>query len=204
MTTVLIVDDHPVFRRGLRALIRVSGFDVITEAGSGSEAIAVARKERPDIVLMDLGLPDQSGVLTTEQLVAEHPGIRVVVITMHDDHESVATALRAGAIGYVVKDSAPEQIVAAVRAAEMGASMLSSGVSRPVPVPVAAAGFPGLTPREQAVLALLGKGLPNPVIAERLSLSLKTVANYVSTVMLKIGATDRVDAARIARASGAG
>jgi DNA-binding NarL/FixJ family response regulator len=200
MTTVLIVDDHPVFRRGLRALIRASGFDVIGEAASATEAVALARRERPDIVLMDLGLPDQHGIETTAQLVAEHPGLKVVVITMFDDHDSVAAALRAGAIGYVVKDSPPEQIVAAVRAAEMGASMLSSGIRRPVPA-AEPGGYPGLTPREQVVLDLLGKGLPNPVIAERLSLSLKTVANYVSTVMLKIGATDRLDAARIVRES---
>jgi DNA-binding NarL/FixJ family response regulator len=201
VTTVLIVDDHPVFRRGLRALIRASGFEVVGEAASSTEAVALARRERPDIVLMDLGLPDQHGIATTGQLVAEHPGLRVVVITMFDDHDSVAAALRAGAIGYVVKDSPPELIIAAVRAAELGASMLSSGLSRPVPT-VETPGFPGLTPREQAVLALLGKGLPNPVIAERLALSLKTVANYVSTVMLKIGATDRLDAARIVRERG--
>jgi DNA-binding NarL/FixJ family response regulator len=199
MSTVLIVDDHPVFRRGLTALLRSAGFDVVAEAASSAEAIAAARSDPPDIVLMDLGLPDQHGLVTTGQLLAEHPGMAVVVITMFDDPETVAAALRAGAIGYVVKDTAPEQVVVAVRAAEMGASMLSSGLSRPLPAPVTPTAFPGLTPREQSILDLIGKGLPNPVIAQRLALSQKTVANYVSTVLLKIGAVDRLDAARMVR-----
>lgn len=202
MTRVVVVDDHPVFRKGLIALLRASDFDVVGEAGSGLEATEMVALLLPDVVLMDLGLPEMGGITATERIVATHPDVRVVVITMYDDDESVRAVLEAGASGYVVKDSSPDQIIAAVGAAELGALWLGSGVPRPGSVgqpPVSA--LPGLTRRETTVAELVGKGLTNRAIAERLGLSAKTVANYVSIVTLKLGATDRLETARIVRES---
>lgn len=197
---VLVVDDHPVFRRGMIALLRASGFDVVAEAASGTEAVAAAARERPDVVLMDLGLPDLGGVPATERITAAHPDVRVVVVTSYDDEASVRAALDAGATGYVTKEASPEQIVAAVEAATMGALWLGSGVPRPDAVAAAPPpAVPGLSPREAAVADLLGRGLSNPVIATRLGLSAKTVANYVSTILLRLGAADRAEAIRLVR-----
>ena len=127
----VVVDDHPVFRKGLVALLEANGIDVAGEAENGLQAIEVVAAARPDVVLMDLGLPELGGVEATERIVAEHPGIRVVVITLFDDEQSVRAALAAGASGYVVKQAPPEQIVAAVRAAADGALWLGAGVPRP-------------------------------------------------------------------------
>lgn len=202
MTTVLIVDDHPVFRRGLAALLRASGIDVVGEAANAEEAVSRAAELAPDVVLMDLGLPDRHGLDATRRILDARPDARIVVVTMFDDDDTVATALAVGAIGYVVKDSAPEQIVTAVRAAELGASLLSAGLQRPALAPRAPhdlADQAGLTRREAAVLGLLAEGLSNTAIAQRLSLSNKTIANYVSTVLVKLGARDRRDAERMVR-----
>jgi len=201
VTRVLVVDDHPVFRRGLVALLRAAGADVVGEAASGEEAQAVADREDPDVVLMDLGMPGEGGVAATAAIRAAQPGIRVLVITQYEDEGSVRAALDAGASGYVLKQAAPEQILAAVEAVAMGALWIGTEVPRPgvlAPEPPALARF-ALTPREEAVAELIGRGLTNPLIARRLGLSAKTVANYVSTVMLKLGASDRIEAARIVR-----
>lgn len=200
MTRVVVVDDHPVFRKGLAALLRAGGFDVCGEAGTGREATAECLRLRPDVVLMDLGLPDGSGVTATAHVTAALPAVRVLVISQYDDEESVTAALDAGAAGYVLKESGPEQILAAVAAIGMGAQWLGSGVPRPAgAAPVATPDIAGLTPRESAIAELVGKGLANPAIAERLGLSAKTVANYVSAVVLKLGAADRREAIRILR-----
>jgi DNA-binding NarL/FixJ family response regulator len=200
MTSVVVVDDHPVFRRGLITLLRACNFDVVGEAGSGNEAIEVVSRERPDIVLMDLGLPDMGGVMATQHITAANPNVRVVVITLYDDEESVRNALEAGASGYIVKDANPDQITAAIGAAELGALWLGSGVPRPgAPAARADPTLPGLTRREAAIAELIGKGLTNPMIAERLGLSSKTVANYVSIILLKLGAQNRLEAAKIVR-----
>jgi Response regulator containing a CheY-like receiver domain and an HTH DNA-binding domain len=208
MTRVVVVDDHPVFRRGLVALLRASDFDVVAEAASGAEAVAVVDRERPDLVVMDLGLPELGGVAATRAITGAHPGVRVLVVTQFDDDDSVRSALAAGASGYVLKQASPEHILAAVDAVGMGAQWLGADVPRPFGEPTSATPpspvYAGLTPREAAVADLLGRGLANPAIAERLGLSAKTVANYVSTVLLKLGAEDRLDAARIIRSAGAG
>ncbi|WP_426519570.1 response regulator transcription factor [Diaminobutyricibacter sp. McL0618] len=199
MTRAVVVDDHPIFRKGLVALLRASEIEVVGEAQNGHQAIAVVQEELPDVVLMDVSMPELGGIDATARLVGEQPTLRVVVITMFDDEATVAQALEAGASAYVTKQASPAQILAAIAAAESGALFIGAGVPRPASHPTAVE-IPGLTPRERAVADLLQRGLPNPVIAERLHLSTKTVANYVSIVMLKLGAADRADAARILRA----
>lgn len=203
MTTVLVVDDHPVFRSGVAALLGANGYEVVGEAAGAAEAIELVRRLRPAIVLMDLGLPDGSGVTATERIMAEHPEVRVVVVTMFDDDGSVRAALRAGATGYVVKDAGHAEIVAAVRAAELGAVVLGSGVARSATSTVtfveSAADPFGLTRRESQVLDLVVRGLTNRQIAERLGLSGKTVSNIVSAILAKMGVHDRVEAAALAR-----
>ncbi len=200
MIRVIVVDDHPVFRKGLVALLRASDVEVVGEAANGLEAIAVAADLLPDVVLMDVAMPELGGLEATERIVAEHPLVRVVVVTLFDDEATVLRALRAGASGYVTKQASPEQILAAVEAASAGALMIGAGVPRPLAGLAESGGIEGLTPREQSVADLLGRGLANPAIAERLFLSTKTVANYVSIVMLKLGASDRAEAARLIRA----
>lgn len=202
MSRVVIVDDHPVFRRGLAALLKASGLRIVGEAASAAESVSVVDSLVPDVVLMDLGLPDASGSTAIARITARHPDVRVVVITMDNSATAVHRALAAGATGFVTKDALPAQIIAAIRAAEAGATMLGPGV----PLPSVEAvpddeppGYLSLTERERAVARLLAQGLPNPVIAERLALSSKTVANYVSNVVLKLQAVDRHEAARLIR-----
>jgi DNA-binding NarL/FixJ family response regulator len=205
MTRVLVVDDHPVYRQGIAALLRASGYDVVAEAGSAAEAVEWMRRTKPDAVLMDLGLPDGSGIDATARMVGERPQTRVVVVTMFDDDGSVRRALAAGAAGYVVKDAAPSEILAALAAALEGATVLGSGVAR---VPDAGlrsepARDPyGLTPRERDVLAMVARGLTNRQTAERLGIAGKTVANVVSVLLAKCGVADRVELAAVARALG--
>jgi DNA-binding NarL/FixJ family response regulator len=203
MTRVILVDDHPVFRNGLRALLEASGIDVVGEAATGADAVELAAQLTPDVVLMDLGLPDMSGVDAVGQIVAARPAARVLVISLYQDDGSVETALRAGARGYVVKDAPAEEVVAAVHAVASGSAVLGGSLAsrladlvhgRDEEIPDEE--FPSLTTRERQILALIAKGLTNSAIAERLGLSGKTVANYVSVILSKIDAADRNEATR--------
>jgi DNA-binding NarL/FixJ family response regulator len=198
MTGVLIVDDHPVFRRGLSVLLAAAGYTVVGEAASGEEAVEAASALQPSIVMMDLGLPGMGGIAATAHVLAAAPSTRVLVFTMRDDEEAVREALDAGAVGYIVKDSAPDELLAALAAVAAGAQVIGSGVRMPVGEP-AAADPRGLTPRERAVAGLVEKGLTNSAIADRLGISGKTAANYVATVKLKLGAGSRRDVAQSLR-----
>jgi DNA-binding NarL/FixJ family response regulator len=203
MKRVLVVDDHPVYRRGIATLLAASGYEVVAEASSAAEAIGWVRRAAPDAVLMDLGLPDGSGIEATARIVGEHPATRVVVVTMFDDDGSVRRALAAGAVGYVVKDASPGEILAALAAALEGATVLGSGVARVADAGLRsspAADAHGLTLRERDVLALIARGLTNRQTAERLGIASKTVANVVSTLLAKCGAADRLELAAVARA----
>ncbi|SEB58862.1 DNA-binding response regulator, NarL/FixJ family, contains REC and HTH domains [Paramicrobacterium humi] len=199
MSRIVVVDDHPVFRKGLTSLLAASGHEVVGEAMTGREALQVVADTTAEVVLMDVSMPDLGGIEATERIVARDPAIRVVVITMFDDEATVAAALRAGASAFLTKQSPPAHILAAVEAAASGALWLGQNVPRPFVRPDDRASLPGLTAREADVADLLSRGLTNPEIARRLHVSVKTVANYVSIVMLKLDAADRLEAARIVR-----
>lgn len=203
MKTVLIVDDHPVFRRGLTVMLEASGYQVVGEAASGEEATAAAAALRPDLVVMDLKLPGLGGIETTAHVLAASPGSTVLIVTMYDDEASVSAGLAAGAAGYVVKDAPPEEIVAALAAVAAGARVIGGGAAWPLrgpgPAPREDAAMSGLTARERSVADLLEKGLPNTAIAGRLGISDKTAANYVANVKAKLGVSSRRDVAAALR-----
>ena len=206
---VLVVDDHIVFREGLRALLgRMHSIEVVAEAGTTQEAIARATDTDPDVILMDLHLPDGGGIEATAAILASKPDVAVLVLTMHSDDKHLRDAIRAGARGYLLKDADPDSIVRAVRAVHQGqlifdpgiASHLLTAAATPEPSRV----FPSLTDREYEVLDRLARGLRNEAIAARLGISLKTIQNNISAILLKLGAVDRAQAVAIARDAGLG
>ena len=197
---VLVVDDHPLFRDGVVGLLAaVPDMETVGTAGSGAEAVREATLSRPDVVLMDLNLPDVSGVEATRRIAAACPGTAVLALTMLEDDASVLAAVRAGARGYLLKGAGQEELLAAVRTAAAGGAVFGGRVADQVRAALAGdstpqpARHPGLTERESAVLRLLLDGRDSPAIARELKLSTKTVRNHVSNVLLKTGARDRVD-----------
>ena len=199
---VLVVDDHPLFRSGVVAtLAREPGFEVVAEAESIDEAIKRFRLTGPEIVLLDVALPDGSGVDAIAMFLEERPGTMVVMLTSSDDSDAVLESFRAGAAGYVVKGAAATELVAALAAVSRGegytspriASRLLAEVAHPRHEPAE-----DLTPRERTVFEMLGQGMTNREIGERLYLSEKTVKRYVTVVMQKLGVRNRVEAALVA------
>lgn len=208
---ILIADDHPVFRFGLRALISAEEeMEVVGEATTGEEAVALAERLQPNVVLMDLNLPDFNGIEATRRILSQSPSIGVLVITMFDD-ESVFGAMRAGARGYILKGAQGEETVRAIRAAGSGEAIFSPTIAerllRHFAEPSAASReqpFPHLTEREREVLHFIAQGLTNTAIAERLYLSPKTVRNQVSSIFSKLQVEDRAQAIIRAREAGLG
>ncbi|WP_033400247.1 response regulator transcription factor [Actinokineospora enzanensis] len=205
---VLVVDDHPLFRFGLcTVLAGEPTVSLVGEAATGAEAIAAARELAPDVVVMDVHLPDTTGIDATRVIVGERPGTGVLVLTMFNDSESVLAAMRAGARGYLLKGSGQDEIVRAVHAVGRGEAIFGSGVADRVlsffsePTPAV---FPELTGREREVLALIADGESNTVIARALSLSPKTVRNHVSSIFTKLRVPDRAQAIVRARTAGLG
>jgi DNA-binding NarL/FixJ family response regulator len=207
---VALVDDHPVFRIGMAALLdSLDGVSVVAQAASAAEARAVlAAPDGVDVVVMDLDLGDGSGVEVTRDLVRGRPGVAVLVMTMHEDDDSVAACLRAGARGYLVKSASPHEVERAVRAVANGELILAPGVAAAAVANVLRGGsrtavpFPQLTDREREVLTLVAAGLDNTAISRRLSLSTKTVRNYVAGVLAKLALRDRAAAIVAAREAG--
>lgn len=206
---VVVVDDHMVFREGLRALLgRVDGIEIVGEAATTQEATEVAEAVLPDVVLMDLHLPGGGGEVATTRILAVHPQVAVLVLTMHSDDAHLRNALHAGARGYLLKDAEPNAIIRAIVAVNEGQAIFDPGIAARV---IAATGkpnaerpFPVLTEREYEILDRLARGLPNNAISARMGISMKTVQNNVSTILLKLGAADRAQAVALARDAGMG
>lgn len=207
---IVVVDDHPVFRLGLVGLLgSLPGLEVVAQATSVQEALEMVDAD-VDVVLMDLRLGEGSGIEATRDLVRRLPDVRVLVITMQDDDESVAAAVRAGARGYLLKAATPDEVERAIRAVANGEMILGPKVAARAMSAVlggraaARLPFPELTVREREVLDLLARGFDNATISRRLVLSPKTVRNHVSHVLTKIGAPDRAAAMLRAREQGLG
>jgi DNA-binding NarL/FixJ family response regulator len=209
---VLIADDHPLFREGMRGrLDRVSDIEVVGEAASGDEAVELAHKLQPRVILMDIKMPGLNGIEATRELQQSTPQIGVLVLTMFEDDDSVFAAMRAGAKGYLLKDSGGEEVVNAIRAVASGEAVFGPGVAEriigffSVPRPAAPQrAFPELTEREEEVLSLVAQGKSNQEIARQLFVSLKTVRNHVSNILLKLQVADRAQAVIRARDAGIG
>lgn len=207
---VLVVDDHPVFRMGMVALLSSLGLAVVAEAASAEEAVAAADAHEPDVVLMDLHLGTSSGVDATREIVRRHPGIGVLVVTMLDDDDSVFASMRAGARGYLLKGADPTEVERAVRAVANGEILLGPAVAERAVAFLAGTRvhglppFPELTDREREVLDQVARGLDNLSVARRLSLSPKTVRNHLSNILTKLQVTDRAQAIVRAREEGLG
>ena len=209
---VLIADDHPLFREGMRGrLDRVADVAVVGEAASGDEAVELAHKLEPHIILMDIKMPGLNGIEATREIQRANPQIGILVLTMFEDDDSVFAAMRAGAKGYLLKDSGGEGVVHAIRAVASGEAVFGPGVAERIigyfSVPRAAApqrAFPELTEREEEVLSLVAQGKSNREIARQLFVSLKTVRNHVSNILLKLQVADRAQAVIRARDAGMG
>ena len=205
---LVVVDDHPVFRLGLAALIEgFEGIDVVGEAATAAEAVSLVRERRPSVVVMDVQLPDTSGIEATAQLIAAHPDLGVLVLTMFDDDDSVHAAIRAGARGYLVKGAGPTEIERAIRAVANGEVILGAAAARRARLHWRTGGgdaFPELSDREREVLDLVASGFDNHAIARRLILNEKTVRNHVSNVLTKLAVSSRAQAIVKARDAGLG
>jgi DNA-binding NarL/FixJ family response regulator len=209
---VLIVDDHPMFREGLAAILRADpDIQIVGTAENGKQALDNAAELQPDVVLMDLNLPDINGIEATRIIVNQSPHIAVLVITMFEDDASVFSAMRAGARGYLIKGATGPDILRAVHAAGRGDAIFGAAVARqllayfqsPEPIP-SSVPFAELTPREHEVLDLIAAGRSNTEITRRLVLSPKTVRNHISNIFAKMQVTDRAQAIVRAREAGLG
>jgi DNA-binding NarL/FixJ family response regulator len=209
---VLLADDHAVFRKGLSALLTsLPEAVVIGEASDGAQAVRLCADLLPDLVVMDVNMPELDGIEATRQIVAARPATRVLVLTMFDDDESVFAAMRAGAGGYLVKGSDTDEVVRAITAVANGEAIFGPSVARRILAfltrPLSAFDtqqFPQLSSREREVLHLIAAGVANADIARRLFLSPKTVRNHVSSIFTKLQVADRAQAIVQARAAGMG
>ncbi|MEU6865483.1 response regulator transcription factor [Streptomyces sp. NPDC046876] len=213
MIRVLIADDQPLVRRGLALILAPDpGVEVVGEAGDGAEAVALAGRLRPDVVVMDIRMPVLDGVGATAELARTVPGARVLALSTFDMDEYVVAALRAGAYGFLPKDVSPEELTAAVRTVHAGEAavaprlltrLISAYVRTPARPVSSAAGLPGgLTPREGEIWRLIAAGLDNTGIAEELDLSVSTVKNHITGLFAKLGVRDRAQAVIEAYESG--
>ncbi|WP_433379801.1 response regulator [Actinoplanes sp. CA-142083] len=208
---VLLADDHALVRTALQMVLTdADGVEVAGEAGTGDEAIRLTRELRPDVVVMDIRMPGMDGIEATRRITAEPEPPRVVALTTFDDDEYVYGALSAGASGFLVKDMALEDIVAAIRAVAAGDALIAPSVTRrlielivkrPEPA-VAAPALDGVTEREREVLTLIGRGASNAEIADRMHITTATVKSYVGRLMTKLAARDRVQLVIVAYRTG--
>jgi DNA-binding NarL/FixJ family response regulator len=206
-TRVVIVDDHPVFLHGLASVLNADDqIEVVGQATSGQEAIALAADLQPDVVVMDLQMPETNGIEATRAIVRTSPHIGILMLTMYGDDESVFAAMRAGARGYLLKGSDQADIVHAVHALGRGTAVFGQAIAHRIidyfAAPRASDIFPELTEREREILTLIAEGANNAAIARRLYLSPKTVRNHVSNIFSKLQVADRAQAIIRARKAG--
>jgi DNA-binding NarL/FixJ family response regulator len=208
---VLIVDDHGLFRTGLRNLLEEQGIHVVGEAGDGAEALGLVRELAPEVVLMDLNMPGMAGVEATQRIAREAPLTRVLVLTISDDDSDVMDAILAGACGYLLKDASIHELVRGINAAAVGESLISPQIAAKVlqrvratnTVPKAAEAIRSeLSDREVDVLRLIANGKDNAEIARELTISPKTVKNHISNILVKLQIENRIQAAVFAVRSG--
>jgi DNA-binding NarL/FixJ family response regulator len=206
---VVIADDHPIVRDGLTALLgSIPGFAVVGVAATGRDAVREVILTKPDVVVLDLRMPDLDGFAATRQIVRAAPTVAVLVLTMFEDDDSVFAAMRAGACGYLVKGAEQDHIVRAIRSVAAGEAVFGPGVAQRVlgffRAAPAADPFPELSAREREILDLLAAGLSNAAIGHRLGVAAKTVANNISTIFTKLRVVDRKQAMVRARDAGLG
>jgi DNA-binding NarL/FixJ family response regulator len=212
MIRVILVDDQPLFREGLRAVLSAdAGLEIVAEAGNGEEALRACEQHRPDVALMDLNMPAMNGVVATRRLRIQNPDCKVLVLTTFDEDKWLFEALRAGAVGYLLKDATAERLKEAVHAAARGDSFLDPSVASKVLAELSRLNARGpsasetknpFTERESKVLELIVRGAANKEIAAALFLSEGTVKNHVTSILLKLEVGDRTQAAIKARALG--
>jgi two-component system, NarL family, response regulator LiaR len=201
---VLIADDHAVVRQGLRTFLELQDeIDVVADCSDGEEAVAAVLGERPDVVLMDLVMPGLDGIEATRRILSELPATRVIALTSFLDDDKVLPAVRAGAAGYLLKDVEPHELVRAIHTVYDGEALLHPAVTGAVMRELAADpqtedAHLGLTGREREVLELVARGLSNKLIARELGIAEKTVKTHVSSILGKLGVTDRTQAALLA------
>ncbi|MGI9023248.1 MAG: response regulator [Acidimicrobiales bacterium] len=207
---VLLADDHPVYRLGLRALLEsTDGFDVVGEAATGTEAVTAFQDLDPDVVVMDLRMPDLNGIEATRVLLEKQPDAAVLVLTYSDEDQTLLDAVLAGARGYVLKDAGKEAILRAIRDVAAGEMVLGASIAKRLPNLLAGGEpapcqFPQLTEREREILELMAKGLDNRRIALQLGVGEKRVRNCVSDIYNKLAVPDRAQAIVLAREAGLG
>lgn len=201
MIRLMLADDHQMLRQGLRRSMEDEGFDVVGEASDGEEAVALAAELLPDVVLMDVSMPGLTGVEATAQIRGAHPQVRVVMLTMHADQDVIASAIRAGASGYLVKDCSTDEIAEAVRMALDDSSSLSPGLAASMldevhrlDQPATAEADRVVTKREEEVLQLIADGCSTGEVADQLYISQKTVKNHLASIYGKLDARDRTQA----------
>jgi DNA-binding NarL/FixJ family response regulator len=207
---VLIADDHALVRSGMRALLSSApDIEVVGEAATGEEAVSLATNLQPDVIVMDLRMPGMNGIEATRRVLHTSPHIRILVVTLFEDDDSVFTALRAGARGYVLKDADETEVLRAIRAVGSGEAIFSPAIATRLMDYFAAQHpavskevFPTLTEREREILHLIAQGRTNAEIAKELVLSTKTISNYVSNIFGKLQVADRAEAIIRARDAG--
>lgn len=197
---VLLVDDHALVRAGLAALIDAADdLVVVGEAANGEQAVDLAVRTEPDVVLMDLSMPGMDGIAATKEVLAQRPDTQVLVLTSFSDRARVRDALAAGAIGYLLKDCTPEEVLAGIKAAAAQGSPIDPRVARTLLTDTGISAGPQLSPREVDVVRLVARGLANKQIARNLGISERTVKVHLGNVFRRIGVADRTSAALWAR-----
>ena len=218
MTTisVLVVDDHTLFRDGLSAILtNVPDIEVAGEAGTGPEAIAQAKALKPNVILMDINLPEINGIEATQQVLAHHPDTKVVMLTMLEDDDSLFAAMRAGARGYILKGADKAEVVKTIRAVADGEALFGAAIAgrltkffqgghKSLQQSASNQPFPKLTEREREILTYIAQGKNNQEISQNLYISIKTVSNHISNIFNKLQVADRAQAIVAARQSGLG